>query len=371
MPATPQPFSVPDREFMSRALALAWSVKGKTFPNPAVGAIVVKGARIAGTGSTQAWGGPHAERVALGQAGPKARGATLYVTLEPCCHHGRTPPCIDAIIAAGVRRVVVAIGDPNPLVNGKGVALLKAAGIRVDTFLLRDEAEAVNEDFFWAITRRRSWITLKLACTLDGRIADAEGSSKWITEPQARSFVHLLRSRHAAVAVGRTTLECDDPRLTARGGRGVTPARCIFTSNKNLPAEAWFSRHAASARSIVVVRDRSPRRIERDDASRLEYWYTGTRGKSAHLSAFTEMAYENNLTSIFVEGGQGLASSFLEAGLVNRIYLLYGNKIVGRGLEGLRFSKGLPLGKCIRLDKMEMLALGRETFGVTGIPVIG
>ena len=354
---------------MSQAIALAWSVKGKTFPNPAVGAMVVRKLNIVGRGTTQAWGGLHAERVALSQAGALARGATLYVTLEPCCHYGRTPPCVDAIIETGIRRVVVAVGDRNPLVNGRGLARLRAAGIRVDSFLQREEAEAVNEDFFWAITRRRAWITLKLACTLDGRIADEKGASKWITEIQARVFARELRRRHAAIAVGRTTLDHDDPRLTVRMGRGFAPARCIFTSNKNIPVTAWFSRHAGAARSIVVVRDRTARRIELNGDTRLEYWYTGRSRKSAHLETFTEMAFENNLPSVFVEGGQQLASAFLEAGLVNRVYLLFGNKIIGRGLEGLHFSKGLAINNCIRLENMKMLLLD-NAFGVTGIPRI-
>jgi diaminohydroxyphosphoribosylaminopyrimidine deaminase/5-amino-6-(5-phosphoribosylamino)uracil reductase len=363
-------FSDSDREFMSQAIALAWSVKGKTFPNPAVGAVVVGDAGVVGRGATQAWGGFHAERIALQKAGERSRGATLYVTLEPCSHQGRTPPCIGAIIDAGIRRVVVAIGDPNPLVNGRGISHLRAAGIRVDTFLQRDEAAAVNEDFFWAITRRRAWITLKLACTLDGRIADTAGDSKWITSKPARAFARELRRRHAAIAVGRGTLDRDDPRLTVRMGPGFNPARCIFTSNKDLSPDAWFSRHAGSARSIVVVRGRTERRIELDGERKIEYWYTGQAGKSVHLETFTEMAAENNLPGVFIEGGQKLASGFLEAGLVNRVYLLYGNKIVGRGLEGLRFSRGLAIDRCIRLKNMKLLSPGGDTFGVTGIPVI-
>jgi diaminohydroxyphosphoribosylaminopyrimidine deaminase/5-amino-6-(5-phosphoribosylamino)uracil reductase len=179
-------FSRSDAAFMSRALELSWLVKGKTFPNPAVGAVIVSHSKIIGEGATQECGGPHAERVALEKAGAGAKGATLYVTLEPCCHVGRTPPCTDAIIAAGIKRVVAAIGDPNPRVNGKGRRQLKAAGIAVETGLLKNEAEAVNEDFFWAITKRRAWITLKLACTLDGRIADERGDSRWITNAAAR-----------------------------------------------------------------------------------------------------------------------------------------------------------------------------------------
>ena len=193
-------FSESDRTFMARAIEIAWNAKGKTFPNPAVGAVVVSENTTVGMSATQPCGGPHAERVALARAGGRARGATLYVTLEPCCHQGKTPPCTDAVIAAGIRRVVAAVVDPNPLVNKKGLARLRSAGIQVATGLLREEAALVNEDFFWAITKHQAWITLKLACTLDGRIADEQGESKWITGTQARRFAHELRRRHAAIA---------------------------------------------------------------------------------------------------------------------------------------------------------------------------
>jgi diaminohydroxyphosphoribosylaminopyrimidine deaminase/5-amino-6-(5-phosphoribosylamino)uracil reductase len=358
---------------MAKALELSWASKGKTFPNPAVGAVIVAKGTIVGTGATDICGGPHAEKVALKKAGKLASGATLYVTLEPCCHYGRTPPCTDAIIAAGIKRVVAAINDPNPLVNGKGFAVLKAAGITVETGLLRDEAYAVNEDFFWAITKKTAWITLKLALTLDGRIADMQGDSRWITDSEAREFAHELRRRHGAVAVGRTTLERDDPqltlRLTVRHVLGFSPARIVFTSQSKIPLQTYFSRHAKETRSIVVVSGKGKKEIVRDSRTGLEYWYTGEKKTRSHLRAFAKMAFDNDITSVLVEGGQMLASSFLESGLVNRMYLFYGNKILGQGKEGIVFSSGLPVNKCICLKKKEIL-LFSDTVGITGIPYI-
>jgi diaminohydroxyphosphoribosylaminopyrimidine deaminase/5-amino-6-(5-phosphoribosylamino)uracil reductase len=360
-----------DHDFMAQAVQLAWAAKGKTFPNPAVGAIIVSKGKIVGTGATEKCGGPHAERVALKKAGKKAAGATLYVTLEPCCHFGRTSPCTDAIIRAGIKRVVTAIKDPNPLVNGKGVAKLRAARIRVDTGLLQDEAASVNEDFFWAITKKRAWITLKLASTLDGRIADSGGDSRWITGSEAREFGHELRRTHAAVAIGRATLERDDPRLTprltVRHVSGFSPARIVFTSREKIPVRTYFYKHAKEARSIVVVSGKGRKRIARDSRTGLEYWYTGVKDAREHLLVFTKIAFENDITSVLVEGGQKLASSFLESGLVNRVYLFYGNKILGRGIEGLRFNRGLPINKGISLKKKEIL-LFPDTVGITGIP---
>jgi diaminohydroxyphosphoribosylaminopyrimidine deaminase / 5-amino-6-(5-phosphoribosylamino)uracil reductase len=361
--------AVPDDDVtsMKRAIELAWSVKGATIPNPAVGAVIVADGRVVGEGATRECGGPHAERVALVNAGSRARGATLYVTLEPCCHFGRTPPCTDAVIAAGISRVVAAVGDPNPLVNGKGRRQLRRAGIAVETGLLRDEAAAVNEDFFWAITKRRAWITLKLAFTLDGRIADPQGGSKWITNEPARRFVHELRRRHAAIAVGRATLESDDPQLTVRYGPSRAPARCVFSSGSGIPRDSYFARNAHEARSIVVTADGGRRRIEHDGATGIEFWHTGTRNPLVNARRFTEMACENDLISVMVEGGQKLASAFLEAGLVNRVYLFYGNKLLCGGKEGLLFSKGLTIDRAISLKQFDLLSFG-ESFAVTGIP---
>jgi diaminohydroxyphosphoribosylaminopyrimidine deaminase / 5-amino-6-(5-phosphoribosylamino)uracil reductase len=357
-------FSQVDKSFMLRALELARAAKGKTFPNPAVGAVVVSNGRIAGEGATKVCGGPHAEKVALAAAGSHAHGSTLYVTLEPCCHHGKTPPCTGAIIEAGVRRVVVAVKDPNPLVAGKGTALLRRHGIEVRTGLFRDEASLINEDFFWYIVHKRPWVTLKLALTLDGRIADPAGNSRWITSEASRAFVHELRRCHAAVAVGRATLEKDDPRLTVRHVKGCSPARIVLSPDHSVPSGSYFFTHAHETRSIIVVPGGS-RHIEHKDGEP-EVWHTGETDRCKSLRAFLSMAFDETIPSIFLEGGQRVASQFLEYGLVNRLYLFYGNKLIGRGRDGILFDKGLPIEKALNLRNGTTLSLGPD-FMITGL----
>ena len=357
-------FSDADKIFMERALELARGALGSTFPNPAVGAVVVScDGRVVGEGATGVCGGPHAERRALKKAGAAARGGTLYVTLEPCSHFGRTPPCADAVVEAGIGRVVAAAKDPNPLVSGKGLRRLRARGIDVQTGLLREEAALLNEDFFWAITKKRPWVTLKLAMTLDGRVADCQGGSKWITSPAARREVQEIRRRHSAVAVGKNTLLRDDPKLTARCGKTYYPARIIFSPDKNIPEDSYFFTRADEARSIVVVKGSKKSGIERKDG--LEFWHTGSNDYAESIDTFLDMAYAQDLTSILVEGGQKLASGFLEHGFVNKVHLFYGNKILGGGTEGLRFARGLAVDGSLSLDKISRRSLG-DDFLVTG-----
>jgi diaminohydroxyphosphoribosylaminopyrimidine deaminase / 5-amino-6-(5-phosphoribosylamino)uracil reductase len=363
-----QQFSTDDVRYMRRALDLSREVKGTTAPNPAVGAVITKNNRIIGKGATAVWGGPHAEKTALVEAGSRARGGTLYVTLEPCCHFGRTPPCTDAIIDAGIKRVVAAVRDPNQLVAGKGLRHLRRHGITVTTGLLRKEAAAINEDFFWAITGKRAFITLKLALTLDGRIADTSGNSKWITSPALRRLVHDLRRTHAAVAVGSGTLKADNPHLTVRYGKKTNPARILFASDDTVPNDRFFYQHARETRSIVVIRQKTGRRIIADPASGIEFWYTGTADPALSMAAFAEMAFAQNITSVLVEGGQRIASVLLEAGLINRIYLFYGNQLIGNGIDGLLFEKGCAIDKCITLRGRKSFLVGDDMY-VTGIPV--
>jgi diaminohydroxyphosphoribosylaminopyrimidine deaminase / 5-amino-6-(5-phosphoribosylamino)uracil reductase len=356
-----------DLYYLKRALRLANTAKGKTFPNPAVGAVIVNNDNVVGSGATQKCGGHHAEKVALIKAGDKAKGATLYVTLEPCCHFGRTPPCTDAVIAAGIRRVVVTQLDPNPLVAGKGLDALRDAGIEVSSGLLERESSRLNEDFFWSITKKRAWVTLKLAMTLDGRIADDCNVSKWITGEKSRNFVHELRRIHAAVAVGRSTLEIDDPQLTVRHKKGYFPARIIFSPDEFIAPDSFFYQHGHDSRSIVVVRG-GAKHILKDTSTGLEFWYTGHNSRGDSMISFLETAYEQGITSVFLEGGQRLASQLLETGLVNRIYFFYGNRLLGKGKEGILFSEGLPMNKCISLEKMEFKSFGEDLM-VTGIPL--
>ena len=354
-----------DLRFMQIALELAREAKGRTFPNPAVGAVVVNEGRIVGKGATEPYGGPHAEKVALAQAGENAKGASLYVTLEPCCHFGKTPPCTDSIIASGIKRVIFSVKDPNPLVGGKGAQRLTQNGIEVSEGLLQEQATELNEDFFWSITNKQAWVSLKLAMTLDGKIADTAGSSKWITGESAREYVHELRRCHAAVAVGKGTLQADDPQLTVRHKKGYSPARIIFSSDNQISQNSYFFLHSAETRSIVVVSGGDSSEIKKE--SGIEFWFTGLTDKIQSLQKFVQMAYQQNLTSIFLEGGQRIASGFLQAGLVNRLYLFYGSKILGDGKDGISFSEGLSMDECINLTGIRQQVFGSD-FLISGVP---
>ena len=221
---------------MRLALALAGRGLGNVWPNPAVGCVLVREGRIVGRGWTQPGGRPHAERRALDQAGAEARGATAYVTLEPCSHHGKTPPCAEGLIGAGVARVVSAMTDPDPRVAGRGHAMLRAAGITVDEGLLEPEARALQAGFLSRIERGRPWIAVKLATSLDGRIALGNGESQWITSAEARARVHALRARFDAVLVGGGTARADDPLLTVRGFQPArAPVRVVASARLDLP----------------------------------------------------------------------------------------------------------------------------------------
>ncbi len=356
----------PDNTFMHSALHLAKKVKGTTFPNPAVGAVVVLRNEIVGKGATEECGGAHAEKVALKKAGIRAKGATMYVTLEPCSHFGRTSPCTQAIADAGIKKGFISVKDSNPLVNGKGIRFLRRRNISVSVGLLREEAIELNEDFFWAITHRKPWITLKLALTLDGKIADTFGNSKWITNKKSRAFVHDIRRCHAAVAVGKGTLLKDDPQLTVRHVQGKSPARIVFSSEESVALKSHFRMQAKKYRSIIVCGGgtKGEKRIAPDG---VEIWYAGYKKSSRILETFLQMAFDDGLTSILVEGGQKLASSFLECKLVNRLYIFYGNNLIGGGLDGFSFSKGLAIERGLYLSKVKTACFG-DTIMITGIP---
>ncbi|HAJ80155.1 MAG TPA: bifunctional diaminohydroxyphosphoribosylaminopyrimidine deaminase/5-amino-6-(5-phosphoribosylamino)uracil reductase RibD [Fibrobacteres bacterium] len=360
-------FTENDKKYMAVALKLAEKAKGRTFPNPSVGAVVVANGAIVGRGSTAVCGGPHAEKTALKKAGNMSFDASLYVTLEPCDHFGKTPPCTDAIIKAGIKKVYVAHIDPNPVVCGRGIRKLRKNGIKVYTGLLKNEAAALNEDFFWSIVKKRPWVTLKLALTWDGRIADNFGKSKWITSFSSRTFVHELRRRHGAVAVGAKTLLNDNPKLSVRHVKGPDSARIVFSSDHKLPATSYFMNNADEARSIVVISGGIKKNIEKKSGG-IEIWYTGRKSKRESIKTFLSMAYNEGLTSILVEGGQKLASVFMEAGYVNRVYFFYGNKLLGKGLEAFSFEKGLPLSRAVELRKISVQTFGSDVM-VTGIPV--
>ena len=302
---------------MRAAVALARRGLGSTWPNPPVGCVLVQGGRVVGRGVTAPGGRPHAEVLALRMAGAAARGATAYVTLEPCSHHGQTPPCADALIAAGIARVVVACGDPDPRVDGAGLARLREAGVAVEAGLLAAEAAEALAGFMMRVRHGRPLVTLKLATTLDGRIATRTGESRWITGPAARRATHALRARHDAVMVGIGTVLADGPALDCRipGFARQQPLRIIADTDGRTPASSHDHRTwvlHASDRAVPGRGIRVPR---------------GPGGLD--LKAALQALGAAGLTRVLVEGGGALAGGLLEAGLIDRVAWFHAPAIMG------------------------------------------
>jgi diaminohydroxyphosphoribosylaminopyrimidine deaminase / 5-amino-6-(5-phosphoribosylamino)uracil reductase len=335
----------PDLGYMRAACGLARRGLGNAWPNPAVGCVLVNQERVVGRGWTQAGGRPHAETLALLRAGPRARGATAYVSLEPCSHQGRTPPCAEALIAAGVRRVVAAIEDPDPRVCGSGIARLRAAGIAVDIGLCGDAAAEINAGFFSRLQRGRPLVTLKLATTLDGRIAMASGESRWITAAPARARAHLLRARHDAVMVGIGTVLADDPQLTCRlnslGARA--PVRVVVDRQLRIPPSARLLAGAGAtpiwllaAVSADPIRRRA---IEQSGASVIE---VAEAGDGIDLAAALTALGARGITRLLVEGGARLAAGLLKAQLVDRLAWFHAPVLIGGDGIAAIGTLGLP-----------------------------
>lgn len=322
-----------DAAHMRRALSLAERGRGTTSPNPLVGCVLVRDGAVVGDGHHARAGGPHAEVVALDGAGDAARGATAYVTLEPCAHHGRTPPCADALIEAGVVRVVVASLDPDPRVDGAGVQRLRDAGVEVDVGVLGAEADAQNEIFRTAQRLGRPWVLYKTAMTLDGKIATRTGHSRWITSEPSRARVQRWRHELDAVAVGVSTVLLDDPRLTARVEGGRTPLKVVFDSVARTPADAALLRpdeNGEPARVVVFVGSRAPR-ARRDaltDAGAEVVEVSGPRDRPDVTAALADL-HRREIRSVLLEGGGTLAWSFLEAGAMDRVAWFVGPKLLG------------------------------------------
>ena len=325
---------------MLAALGLARRGQGDVWPNPTVGCVLVKDGRVIGRGRTQTGGRPHAETEALAQAGSAARGATAYVTLEPCSHHGKTPPCAQALIDAGVSRVVVSSIDPDDRVSGRGVDMLRAAGLSVDVGLLSEEACEINAGFILHRTQGRPLVTLKLATTLDGRIATANGHSQWITGPAARACGHMLRARHDAVMVGAGTALADDPELTVRlpGMEGRVPVSVVLDGRLSLAPSSKLASAAASRPVWVVTGPKA------DPAKRKPLENRGVRlidvghGHDGRLDIAQVMAALAGLglTRVMIEGGAALATSFLQCGLVDRLVWFRAPSVIGAdGLAGI------------------------------------
>lgn len=320
---------ISDDAYMQRALELAARGLGRTSPNPAVGAVIVRGRRIIGEGFHRRAGRPHAEIEALRSLKGAAKGATLYVNLEPCSHHGRTPPCADAVIQAGIQRVVIGTPDPNPLVAGRGVRRLRRAGIQVKTGVLRQVCERLNEDFSIFIRTGRPMVTLKLAASLDGRIATAVGDSRWISGPSSRRLVHELRNRADAVLVGAETVRSDDPQLTCRIRGGRDPVRVVLDSRLSISPQTRICTQASKAPTLIATTQAGAKRRRLFERPNVEVLPLAAAKGRVPLAALLQELAQRGLKHVLIEGGGQVAAAALDERLVDKILFFYGPILLG------------------------------------------
>jgi len=333
-----------DERWMRLALALARRAEGQTRPNPPVGAVVVGNGRLVGAGWHRRAGGPHAEVFALRAAGARARGATLYVTLEPCSTWGRTPPCTDLVLRSGVRRVVAAIRDPNPRHRGRGLRLLARAGLAVESGVCRAEAEDLLAPFTAWATRGRPWLTLKLGVSLDGRIADAAGESKWITGPAARRRVRALRQRCDALLVGGGTARADDPGLKTGTRARLQPLRVIVSARGRLPRGAQVLTDAQRGMTVIATSGRCPaRRREEWSAAGAQVWTLPATAGGVDLGALLARLHGAGCLHAVCEGGGELAAALVRAGLVDEYWFFVAPRLLGGGGVPAIGGRGWPL----------------------------
>lgn len=352
-----------DEYYMREALRVAANARGRTSPNPLVGAVIVREGRIIATGWHREAGTPHAEIHALRMAGELAKGATLYVTLEPCAHYGRTGPCAKAVAEAGIARVVVALRDPNPKVAGKGLAMLEEAGIEVKCGLLSREAARLNEAFLKWIETGLPFVALKTAMSLDGKIATFTGASQWITGEAARQRVHEYRDVYDGILAGIGTVLSDDPSLTARleGGAGKNPVRIISDSMARTPVQARLMTDGAAPVLIAVTEAAPAGRVEALKAAGAELIVAGS-GPQVDMTLLMKALGERDITSVFVEGGGTVNFSLLKAGLVDKVYAFVAPKLIGgreakTPVEGEGFAE---LSEAVELTRLEAETVGRD-----------
>ena len=319
-----------DRAYMQEAIALAERGRGHTAPNPMVGCVLVKDGRVIGRGYHHQYGGLHAERDALAACTEDPAGATMYVTLEPCCHHGKQPPCTDAILAAGIARVVVGATDPNPLVGGQGIALLQAGGVAVEAGLLAEEICEQNRIFMKYITQKRPWVSLKVAMTLDGKIATASGDARWVTSASARRFVHELRGQRSGICVGAGTVRLDDPMLDCRVEGYKNPVRILPDSRASLPLESRIARSAGEIRTLVAHTEAADAgKLERLRACGVELLPCAATDGQVDLRDMLDRLGALGIDSILLEGGEALNGSFVAQDLVDEYYVFIAPKVLG------------------------------------------
>lgn len=353
-----------DEKYIQRTFALAEKARGRTSPNPLVGCVIVKDGKIVGEGFHTAAGKPHAEIVALQNAGQNARQATVYVNLEPCCHYGRTPPCTKALIAAGVKRVVAAMKDPDPRVAGNGFAELEKNGIIVDYGFLIENAHRLNEVFLKCKQTHLPFITLKWAISVDGRIATSTGHSRWITSPEARQRGHQLRNEVDAILVGIGTVLADDPLLNVRLEHVDDirhPVRIILDRQARLPLDSQLVKTASQIRTIVVANKANSAKIEQLQANHVDVWQFSTNG--GELLPLLEKLVAENLCSVLIEGGATISTTFLRERLVDKMMIFIAPKLIGG--DGISVVDGLGV-----LDMEQALQLRNRQVELVGPDIL-
>ena len=351
-----------DEFWMRRALHLAEKGRGRTSPNPMVGAVLVKKGKIVGEGYHARAGEPHAEIVAIKNAGERAKGATLYLNLEPCTHYGKTPPCVPAVIEAGVKKVTVGTEDPNPLVKGRGVAHLRKAGIDVKLGILEKECHRLNEAFFKYIVKHEPFIILKMAATLDGKLATRNGESQWITGESSRLFVHRLRDQVDGVVVGIGTVLKDDPLLTARIRGGRDPYRIVFDSRLRIPENAKVVDLSPSKTIVATTEMADQDKIERLQKKGVRVLISDSKSGKVDLYSSLLKLGELGLMSLLLEGGSRINGSFLDQRLIDKIFLFLSPKLIGDPLAPGIFSGAgtASLKEAISVKDLKVRKIGED-----------
>lgn len=346
-----------DKRYMALAIKLAKKAEGRTSPNPLVGAVIVKGGRIIGKGYHKKCGLPHAEVYAIKAAGAKARGSTLYVTLEPCDHHGRTPPCTDAIIKSGIKRVVMAMKDPNPITDGRGIKKLKKHGIKTEAGILENEAKAINKPFIKFITKKLPYVRVKIAESIDGKIATKSGDSKWITGEESRRYVHGLRGRVDAVMVGSGTVLKDDPMLSCRIPGAKQPLRVIVDSSLRTPfTSKLFSTSGSHSVLIATTKKASFKKAEIYARSGISLLFCKLKNNRVDLKDLLKKLSWLGITDLLVEGGGELAAGLVEDRLVDQFMFFISPKIIG-GRDAKTSVEGIGVDRVADAVKLKNISI--------------
>jgi diaminohydroxyphosphoribosylaminopyrimidine deaminase/5-amino-6-(5-phosphoribosylamino)uracil reductase len=351
-----------DERWMKRVLHLAEKGRGRTSPNPMVGAILVKDGEVAGEGYHAKAGEAHAEIIALQQAREEARGAMLYLNLEPCMHYGKTPPCAPQVIESGVKRVVIGMEDPNPLVKGKGIEMLRRAGLDVEVGILEKECQRLNEAFCKYILKKEPFVILKVAATLDGKLATRNSDSKWISGEASRRFVHKLRDQVDGVLVGIGTVLKDDPQLTARIKGGRNPYRIVLDSRLRIPEEAKVIGTSPS-KAIIAATEFAPKdKIEKLGKRGVQVLILDSQEGKINLKACLSKLGEIGMMSLLVEGGSQINGSFLDEGLIDKLLLFLSPKLIGdHQALGIFGGRGVSsLDEAVALKGMKIRRVGED-----------